>query len=341
MAIDSKRCSKCKCIKSIENFNKNKAKKDGYRAYCRGCDSEYYSNNKERINKRNMENHVKNREIRLEQNKERYEKNKNKDLIKARIAQEEFSKLNITHKTCVTCKELKILINFNIDKSKKDGLNIQCKECRKNARTRDHDKIKEKRKRYTEENAEQIRARDNQRYALNTNGDRDKVKAYGKKRYLENKETILENNKLRRKKIVESGMCRAHHNIAAFRKGNCFDCVLLNALRNSHYRTICLIKKGDKKTRSLLAAGCSVGDFKTYIEEQFKEGMNWNNYGEWHIDHIVPLATARTYQEAVKLCHYSNLQPLWKEDNIKKNSWYKGELIRKNKWPLEDDSNNG
>ena len=68
--------------------------------------------------------------------------------------------------------------------------------------------------------------------------------------------------------------------------------------------------------------GCDIEYFKTYISSQFKEGMNWENYGYygWHIDHIIPLSSAINDDEIYKLCHYTNLQPLWAEDNIKKSN---------------------
>lgn len=62
-------------------------------------------------------------------------------------------------------------------------------------------------------------------------------------------------------------------------------------------------------------------DYETafkHIESQFKEGMTWDNRGEWHIDHIIPLSSAKTKEEMEKLCHYRNIQPLWKEENILK-----------------------
>jgi len=54
------------------------------------------------------------------------------------------------------------------------------------------------------------------------------------------------------------------------------------------------------------------------MEAKFVDGMNWDNIGEWHIDHIIPLSSAETEQEIIKLCHYTNLQPLWAFDNISK-----------------------
>lgn len=46
--------------------------------------------------------------------------------------------------------------------------------------------------------------------------------------------------------------------------------------------------------------------------------MTWENRNEWHIDHITPLSSAKTEEELYKLCHYTNLQPLWAEENLKK-----------------------
>jgi hypothetical protein len=48
--------------------------------------------------------------------------------------------------------------------------------------------------------------------------------------------------------------------------------------------------------------------------------MTWDNQGKWHIDHIIPLSSGNTEEEIIKLCHYTNLQPLWAIDNMKKGS---------------------
>jgi len=80
------------------------------------------------------------------------------------------------------------------------------------------------------------------------------------------------------------------------------------------------VKNYTKKSRTHEILGCSYDDFKIYIEKQFKDGMTWNNKGAWHIDHIIPTCVAKTEQELIKLNHYTNLQPLWAEDNLKKGS---------------------
>lgn len=66
--------------------------------------------------------------------------------------------------------------------------------------------------------------------------------------------------------------------------------------------------------------GISSAEYVKYIESKFDDGMCWSNKGDWHIDHIVPLASARNEKELSKLFHYSNTQPMWATDNLKKGS---------------------
>lgn len=62
--------------------------------------------------------------------------------------------------------------------------------------------------------------------------------------------------------------------------------------------------------------GCTLVKLKVHLEKQFQEGMSWSNHGKWHIDHIIPLASAKNKRELYKLCHYTNLQPLWAKKNL-------------------------
>jgi hypothetical protein len=80
------------------------------------------------------------------------------------------------------------------------------------------------------------------------------------------------------------------------------------------------IKNIGKKNKTFEIIGCSPLELKVYLENRFTIGMNWENHGKWHIDHIIPLSSGKTEEEIYKLSHYTNLQPLWSEDNIKKGS---------------------
>jgi hypothetical protein len=73
-----------------------------------------------------------------------------------------------------------------------------------------------------------------------------------------------------------------------------------------------------KKSRTHEILGCDYETFAAHLEAQFVDGMNWDNRDKWHIDHIIPLASAQTEEDVLRLNHYSNLQPLWAEDNLLK-----------------------
>ena len=65
--------------------------------------------------------------------------------------------------------------------------------------------------------------------------------------------------------------------------------------------------------------GCDWNTLKNHIENQFFDGMSWGNRSDWHIDHVIPLASAESEYEMIALAHYKNLQPLWEFDNLSKN----------------------
>jgi hypothetical protein len=68
----------------------------------------------------------------------------------------------------------------------------------------------------------------------------------------------------------------------------------------------------------------TLSDLKKHLESQFKDGMTWENYGDWHIDHIIPIAkhnfTTDQHEDFKRCWALSNLQPLWAEENFSKNA---------------------
>lgn len=89
---------------------------------------------------------------------------------------------------------------------------------------------------------------------------------------------------------------------------------------NLRSRLNCALKGEIKKGSSIQDLGCDIDYLKSYLESKFQPGMSWENYGEWHIDHISPLSKAdlSDREQFLKVCHYTNLQPLWAVDNKKK-----------------------
>ncbi len=124
-------------------------------------------------------------------------------------------------------------------------------------------------------------------------------KEYRKK----NKAKVAEYNKRYNKK-------RLHENLA------------FKLAANLRSRLSKAIKRGSKRGSAVDDLGCSVLEFKQYLESKFQSGMAWNNYGKWHIDHIKPLASFNldNPEEFKKAVNYLNLQPLWAEQNLKKSS---------------------
>jgi hypothetical protein len=121
-----------------------------------------------------------------------------------------------------------------------------------------------------------------------------------------------------------------HYKILRHRFGDSYAdrCIFDNlkeTLRNRCYSAFKNIKENKPfGTNKLL--GADFYTVKKHLEIKFTEGMDWNNMGRygWHIDHIKPLALASCKEEVIELCHYTNLQPLWCKDNLKKNSDYNG-----------------
>lgn len=88
-------------------------------------------------------------------------------------------------------------------------------------------------------------------------------------------------------------------------------------------------QKSNKNNGTIQLLGCSISYLKEFLEGKFKEGMNWENHGEWHIDHIRPcvLFNLLDEEEQKKCFHYTNLQPLWAIENLSKGCKYIDENI--------------
>ena len=95
-----------------------------------------------------------------------------------------------------------------------------------------------------------------------------------------------------------------------------------------HFRLSCNLRtrlwqalKNNQKTGSAVRdLGCSLEELKSHLEYQFQEGMSWDNQGEWHVDHKRPLVSfdLTDRRQLLEACHYTNLQPLWAEENLSK-----------------------
>jgi len=201
----------------------------------------------------------------------------------------------------------------------KKKLKEKAKEYREANKEKINDKKREYNKQYREVNKEIIKERSKEYYKANQEkakeyyeANQENLKEYSKEYSKANKEKVKEYYKENKDKINKSSK--------EYQKNRKLSDPLFKMKCNLRDRTYKAFKtKGyrkNTKTQEMLGVDWEV--CKAHIERQFTKGMNWKSHGEWHIDHIIPLASAKNEKELRKLCHYRNLQPLWAVDNLSK-----------------------
>ena len=241
-------------------------------------------------------------------------------------------------KVCIKCNiEKKINSdNFHKEKRCKDGYRNVCRECI-NARYRELNKIGSPRFERKKERMRQYMK--NKRATDPLFGKKERVrkkterkdpltkKQINRRKYERRKERMKTDSEYREKmnrKVYERRK-RKMKNDLVYRLKIKLRKKIRKSLTNNGYTK-------NSKTYDIL--GCSYKDFKIYIESQFENWMNWDNYGlyngkknyGWDFDHIVPLSSAKCEEDIIKLNHHTNIQPLCsyvnryiKKDNINYN----------------------
>ncbi len=246
-------------------------------------------------------------------------------------------------KECVRCRIVKSIICFNKNRSRDDGLSHYCKDCHNEANRKYQIKNADKCKKYRDNHKEEANKRakkwyyDNHKKALEVrkeyreqhpeamkeykekwyikNGEA--VKEQKRKRYAENPELFNEQTKeYRRKnpdkvKQVQREISERRRKDPAYRVGHNISGGINKSLRRN---------KNGYHWEELVCY--TLKDLISHLEKQFRDGMTWDNYGKWHIDHIIPKSwfefnntEDREFKQCWAMC---NLQPLWAEDNIRK-----------------------
>lgn len=135
---------------------------------------------------------------------------------------------------------------------------------------------------------------------------------------------ICEHNKVRCICRECKGTSICEHNT---RRRNCRYCDPCSYLADIVRNRVNYALHSNKELHSIEYLGCDIATFKIHIESQFEEAMNWNNYGEWHIDHIIPIKYNNpTLEEVAERLHYTNTQPMWANENMSKNNRYIGKF---------------
>ena len=193
-------------------------------------------------------------------------------------------------KKCTKCKEEKSLSEFNKNKSKKDGLGSECRDC-----------CREYHSKYQADPNKRRKAK--QKWIKNNPKKSQESKAkYRKNNRKKCQEAV---NKWRRRKYAES-----------------IDYRLTCAIRgySSHIKKL---MKQKKELSSIEYLGCTIEQLKAHIESQWQDGMTWDNHAHdgWHIDHVVPLDWyIKNSDDPWQANHYTNLRPLWAKENLLKSN---------------------
>ena len=198
-------------------------------------------------------------------------------------------------KVCTKCNLEKNLTEFNKMSKVKCGVRSYCRECQKietkKYKSENKEKIKQYNTKWNKENQEYYKKYFEEYYSVNYEREKERKKTW----HRNNKEYANNYQKRRKKQDV------------LFR--------IISQMRNS---VNIYLKYRSKHTFDIV--GCTPQELKEHLEKRFVVGMSWENKNLWHIDHIIPLSSAKTEEELYKLCHFTNLQPLWAEENLKKSN---------------------
>lgn len=206
-------------------------------------------------------------------------------------------KLNI--KVCSKCQISKDISEFNYCKRTKDQYACWCRLCEKDYRIKNKEAIYKIKQEYYKRNKEIISIV-NADYRLN---NKSKKALQSKNWYLKNKSSIINRVYNYKKKRLKSD-------------------INFKVIENLRRRLNHALHGRTKSASTLTLLGCSIDDLKLHLESKFDNNMSWSNYGQWHIDHIIPCSKfdVTRIEEQQRCFHYSNLQPLWALDNIRKSN---------------------
>lgn len=211
-------------------------------------------------------------------------------------------------KTCIDCNLEKEYSEFYKRKDNKDGYRNNCKKCQ-------NIKNIPGTKKYFEKESTILARKEYHKNYWNDNSEELNIK--NKENYYKNKEAYLlqkkEYSKLNMNKICQKSRDK-YNNDMLYRLKRLISSSIGSSFRKNGY---------SKKSKSLDILGCSFEEFKIYIESNFEDWMTWNNralyngelnYG-WDIDHKIPLSSAETVEDIIRLNHFTNLQPLCSKIN--------------------------
>lgn len=213
-------------------------------------------------------------------------------------------------KKCYRCQLIKSIIEFSKLKSSNDGFQNRCKKCHNELNHNWKLKNPTYFKKWSEINIKRKQQGEKQWYLKNIQRHKNNCKNWRLNNVEHDKQIKKEWKLKNRNKINIHSMKIYYENINHRIKHCCRTRIRL------------AIKNNQKAGHTVELLGCSIDQLKQHLESQFTENMSWDNYGQfgWHIDHIIPCYYYDLSDpvEQKQCFHYTNLQPLWWNDNLEK-----------------------
>lgn len=214
-------------------------------------------------------------------------------------------------KICTSCNIKKSLDNFHLCKKGKHGRKSKCKECLKKITKDFYQKNIDYYKNYRLLNTNSIK----ERQKLWMENNQDKVKERSLEWRKNNKDKINE------WKLVNFEKIKKYNTLYSKERRKVDSLFKLSSNIRNRLKHYLNSKNLTKKNKTFEIVGLSPEKLQEYLETKFTKGMSWDKLGmEIHIDHIIPLSSAKNENEIYQLCYYTNLQPLWAKDNLSKNN---------------------
>ena len=309
-----RRCSKCGEVKGIEGYHPCKSNRDGRQGTCKDC---WRIKTKENKRIHRLEKKV----LAL------------KDPLVMAAKEEEERNRAAGLKKCKNCGEIKGLGEFDSCKGNLDGKSGKCSECLRRQRKEYHQipsvkarvsawakeyyrkpEVQARQEAYMEEYRQtpEAKARRKELDQRPEAKDRDRDREYDQRPAV--KARVRERNQIPEVKARTNARARE-------RKARDLNVKVAINLRSRMNRAI---KEGWKNGSAVKDLGCSIEEFRIYLEAHFNPGMTWDNWGKgpgkWHLDHIIPLSVfdLTNREQFLTAAHYTNYQPLWSEENLSK-----------------------
>jgi hypothetical protein len=248
-------------------------------------------------------------------------KSKTYRIIKCGHCNKKFNKSHGLQKYC--SKEC--IKEVRIETLKKHSLTDKFKKTQK--KYQETDKAKETLKKYYKtERHKELRKKISKKYNQSEKGkvnaknynQSDKRKETLKRYYKTDKGKETTKKRINRYEHSEKGKTRRKKYIKEKIKTNPVFKIIIN--HRSRLNKFLKVKNIKKTNKSFKMIGCTPEFLKQHLEKQFKQGMTWKNNTPkgWHVDHRKPISSATTPKDAERLSHYTNLQPMWATENLKK-----------------------